>query len=255
MVKLVVQDDAGKSAVVPIEGEITIGRDADNTICLTDRNVSRHHAAIVGSDDYVEVRDLGSYNGVLVNGERITTSTRVSDRDRIQIGNYLLAVNGNGIRPVRNVLGPSTSEPEWEEADPGEYEEAYDSAEIPPRKQLPRPARYAVAEQSMDWPSEASGSFSVRAASVPRLPDRAIRLAPPIAERAETTSGVYEPDDRGADSIEIDVDDIDVVASAEIEPPPAKRSGRRRIVRPVVVVAIALLAAAGVAGALLLSAM
>ena len=47
MFKLVIQDDEGKTTVVPlIRDEITIGRKEGNTIRLTERNVSRRHARI-----------------------------------------------------------------------------------------------------------------------------------------------------------------------------------------------------------------
>ena len=50
MFKLVIQDDEGKTTVVPlIRDEITIGRKEGNTIRLTERNVSRRHARIVRS--------------------------------------------------------------------------------------------------------------------------------------------------------------------------------------------------------------
>ena len=43
MFKLVIQDDEGKTTVVPlIRDEITIGRKEGNTIRLTERNVSRN---------------------------------------------------------------------------------------------------------------------------------------------------------------------------------------------------------------------
>ena len=42
MYKLIIEDDEGKTTVVPlIRDEITIGRKEGNTIRLTERNVSR----------------------------------------------------------------------------------------------------------------------------------------------------------------------------------------------------------------------
>src|SRR5271170_4970364 len=91
MFKLVIQDDEGKTTVVPlIRDEITIGRKEGNTIRLTERNVSRRHARIVRSNGSVLVEDLDSYNGVKVNGARIQGRINVNEADRIQIGDYLL---------------------------------------------------------------------------------------------------------------------------------------------------------------------
>jgi pSer/pThr/pTyr-binding forkhead associated (FHA) protein len=76
MFKLVIQDDEGKTTVVPlIRDEITIGRKEGNTIRLTERNVSRKHAKISRANGAVAIEDLGSYNGVRVNGTRISQRT------------------------------------------------------------------------------------------------------------------------------------------------------------------------------------
>jgi pSer/pThr/pTyr-binding forkhead associated (FHA) protein len=91
MYKLIIQDDEGKTTVVPlIRDEITIGRKEGNTIRLTERNVSRKHARIVKANGSVVVEDLDSYNGVKVNGTRIQGRMSVNESDRIQIGDYLL---------------------------------------------------------------------------------------------------------------------------------------------------------------------
>ena len=79
MFKLIIEDDEGKTTVVPlIRDEITIGRKEGNTIRLTERNVSRRHAAHLRQQRLGPVEDLGSYNGVKVNGNRI--AGRVADQ-------------------------------------------------------------------------------------------------------------------------------------------------------------------------------
>jgi pSer/pThr/pTyr-binding forkhead associated (FHA) protein len=91
MFKLIIQDDEGKTTVVPLlRDEITIGRKEGNSIRLTERNVSRKHARILKSNGAVVVEDLDSYNGVKVNGTRIQGRVSVNESDRIQIGDYLL---------------------------------------------------------------------------------------------------------------------------------------------------------------------
>ncbi len=91
MFKLVIQDDEGKTTVVPlIRDEITIGRKEGNTIRLTERNVSRRHARIQRSNGSVAIEDLDSYNGILVNGTRIQGKVDLSEADRVQIGDYLI---------------------------------------------------------------------------------------------------------------------------------------------------------------------
>jgi pSer/pThr/pTyr-binding forkhead associated (FHA) protein/tetratricopeptide (TPR) repeat protein len=91
MYKLIIQDDEGKTTVVPlIRDEITIGRKEGNTIRLTERNVSRRHARLVKASGNVVIEDLDSYNGIRVNGTRIQGRVSVAETDRIQIGDYLL---------------------------------------------------------------------------------------------------------------------------------------------------------------------
>jgi len=92
MLKLIIEDDEGKTTVVPlIRDEITIGRKEGNTIRLTERNVSRRHAKLTRGNGEVVLEDLGSYNGIKVNGSRIAGQTAVGEGDRIQIGDYILA--------------------------------------------------------------------------------------------------------------------------------------------------------------------
>ncbi|MBX5483016.1 MAG: FHA domain-containing protein, partial [Myxococcaceae bacterium] len=93
MLKLIIEDDEGRKTVVPfVRDEITIGRQEGNTIRLTERNVSRRHARLLRSNGSVVVEDLGSYNGIRVNGEKVTGRANVSDGDLIQIGDYDLAI-------------------------------------------------------------------------------------------------------------------------------------------------------------------
>ena len=96
MNKLVIQDDEGKTTVVPlIREEITIGRKEGNTIRLTERNVSRRHARILRQNAAVQIEDLDSYNGVRVNGSRIQGRCPLSLSDRVQIGDYLIELKSD----------------------------------------------------------------------------------------------------------------------------------------------------------------
>ncbi len=93
MYKLIIQDDEGKTTVVPlIREELTIGRQDGNTIRLTERNVSRRHAKLLRGQDSILIEDLDSYNGVRVNGTRIQGKVEIKEADRVQIGDYLIEV-------------------------------------------------------------------------------------------------------------------------------------------------------------------
>ena len=86
MYKLIIEDDEGHTTVVPlVKDEITIGRKEGNTIRLTERNVSRHHARLIRSNGTVFIEDLDSYNGVKVNGGKISARTTIREGDLVEI--------------------------------------------------------------------------------------------------------------------------------------------------------------------------
>ena len=56
-------------SVMPlVDGQISIGRDESNQLCLNDTAVSRKHCRIERLDQQYQVLDLGSHNGTFVNG-------------------------------------------------------------------------------------------------------------------------------------------------------------------------------------------
>ncbi len=68
------------------EGEFAVGRNASCQLSLDDPLVSRRHALLHVGVGSVELEDLGSRNGVLVNGMRITGRVLLQQADRILIG-------------------------------------------------------------------------------------------------------------------------------------------------------------------------
>lgn len=85
-------------------GEFLIGRSAECQLALDDPLVSRKHAAIRVRKDGVTVEDLGSRNGVLLNGVKTEGAQPVADEDRITIGGQelrLYVVDENAEAQVR----------------------------------------------------------------------------------------------------------------------------------------------------------
>ena len=75
----------------PLDADmITIGRREGNTIVVKDPTVSRQHAAIRREGRDFVLRDLGSTDGVHVNGAPIAGECRLRDGDRIAIGAFEL---------------------------------------------------------------------------------------------------------------------------------------------------------------------
>lgn len=73
-------------------GETFIGRSRACVICFLDGRLSRRHAQITVTPMEAYITDLGSTNGVLVNGRRISGPARLSDGDQIIIGPCLFTV-------------------------------------------------------------------------------------------------------------------------------------------------------------------
>ena len=75
----------GKTAVLRSGGGV-IGRSRDCEVVLSDQNVSRRHAEVRPSGGKWIVKDLGSTNGVKVNGRRITGPQSLKSGDTIELG-------------------------------------------------------------------------------------------------------------------------------------------------------------------------
>jgi hypothetical protein len=67
-------------------GGATIGRSRDCDVVLADANVSRRHAEVAPRDGGWAIADLGSTNGVVLNGRRVRGSAPLQPGDRIELG-------------------------------------------------------------------------------------------------------------------------------------------------------------------------
>jgi hypothetical protein len=74
------------------EAGATLGRLPDNSICLTDGRLSRHHARIEFRDGGYWLSDLGSQNGTLVNNHLLSEARRLQAGDSIELGTTRLTV-------------------------------------------------------------------------------------------------------------------------------------------------------------------
>ena len=94
MWKLTITDDEGKQTELPLSrGEYAIGRAEENTVRLTDRNISRKHLVLRrGDEEGWLVEDLDSYNGCFVNGMRVSGTHPLYHGDLLQLGDYRLEI-------------------------------------------------------------------------------------------------------------------------------------------------------------------
>ena len=88
MPQLTIIAETGETSSLNLsKSELTIGRRRDNHLCLPHLSVSGYHARIHGDPDCLTLEDLGSTNGTLVNGRRITQRVLLHS-DEIIIGSY-----------------------------------------------------------------------------------------------------------------------------------------------------------------------
>ena len=71
------------------EGEVSIGREASNGVCLNDPSVSRRHCVITKEADQLKIIDLDSFNGTFINGVPVKEQP-LKHGDQIAIGDILL---------------------------------------------------------------------------------------------------------------------------------------------------------------------
>jgi len=156
--KLIIEDDEGQKRVVPVvSDEVTIGRDDGNTVRLPERNVSRRHARLRRDNGYFVIEDLGSSNGVRINGDRIAAPRRIQEGDLIQIGDYDLGIEGK----IEAVSVP----PQMQEAKP------------------PPPVRPAAATTPPAATGASGSTAIIRMSDLARAPRRFPRREIPKAEQ------------------------------------------------------------------------
>jgi hypothetical protein len=112
----------GEHDVELANGETLLGRGPKSTIVLDDALVSRTHAKIVVENGAVTIEDMGSANGVLVNGERLDKKRTLVNADRVVLGqqSFTLLLQAGSVRSeprvstraVRGTLDSNPVEPD-----------------------------------------------------------------------------------------------------------------------------------------------
>jgi ABC transport system ATP-binding/permease protein len=76
--------------------ELSIGRAENNDISLDGLQISNLHARLLQTNTGIVVEDLGSTNGVYVNGKRVFRET-LAQNDSVQIGTFLIQIDAANI--------------------------------------------------------------------------------------------------------------------------------------------------------------
>ncbi len=82
--------------------EFLIGRSQQCHLCVGSSSVSRQHCKITRNETTVSIQDLGSRNGTLVNGEKISGETELASGDELGVGTLkLLLTISHGINNLK----------------------------------------------------------------------------------------------------------------------------------------------------------
>src|SRR5215218_6686203 len=74
--------------------EVVVGR-TNADITIEDPLISRRHAVVRTVDSVLEIEDLGSLNGTVVNSEKLSAPRRLQPGDVIMVGATTLEVVGD----------------------------------------------------------------------------------------------------------------------------------------------------------------
>lgn len=87
-----------------INGSMTFGRSVKCELCFSDQALSRRHCEFYLKDDVLEVKDLASANGLLVNQQKVATAV-LQPGDQLKMGSVSLLVIG-----PKGTVAPSEDE-------------------------------------------------------------------------------------------------------------------------------------------------
>lgn len=83
-----------EGGIIPVQGELTIGRKNTNHLILEDQFVSGNHARVfLKNTDYM-LEDMGSTNGTKLNEERLEDRVILRVGDEIEVGSAIFRVIG-----------------------------------------------------------------------------------------------------------------------------------------------------------------
>ena len=108
-----VLQQVGGSRVIAIDrAVILVGRGADcDVVITTSQKISRHHCCVVQVDNSYYLRDLGSMNGVWLNGGRVNREARMASGDKVAIGDTEFLFHPNARIEQKKATSPPANRP------------------------------------------------------------------------------------------------------------------------------------------------
>lgn len=91
--RLVMRSGPTPGKVFPVQkDEVIIGRDLTNDIVINDAEISRRHSRLSMQAGGYAIEDLGSTNGTMVNGQRLTSPYALHSGEMILLGEHVSLV-------------------------------------------------------------------------------------------------------------------------------------------------------------------
>lgn len=140
LLKVISGPNAGAEIGIEKGRTYTLGKDPDSCdIVFQDLSVSRNHARLaVSADGAMEIEDLGSKNGTVINGTPVTEKKAITTQDMIALGTTVFLIIDREA-PQETIYSPMV--PSYE----------------PPKAETPPPAVIAAeepVEEKKDWKRE-----------------------------------------------------------------------------------------------------
>jgi pSer/pThr/pTyr-binding forkhead associated (FHA) protein len=132
-----------------VHGSMTFGRSAKCEMSFSDLELSRRHCEFFLKDDVLEVKDLASANGVLVNQQKVTTAV-LQPGDQLKMGSVSLLV-----------IGPKVSVAPAPDEDATQFMRAID---------LPKPLKGKAAASGAGTLNPLRGAAQAKPAGAPAAP-------------------------------------------------------------------------------------
>jgi len=141
LIKLQVRPADGDRFEFPIDTDsVIIGRSTSADVSIADRFLSRRHARLYRNEDDWLIEDLGSRNGTLVNGVKISAPSAVGPGDVIGISASIVEVVGADTRRVESTDDSTNTIFRPAEAILGESQKAMSRPDIVGQEDLRRAA-------------------------------------------------------------------------------------------------------------------
>lgn len=111
--------DAGRQ--LPLDRQLTVGRDESADFVLSDPHTSRRHCELTPADGRAIVKDLSSSNGTFVNNQEVIDSAELGPGDDLLVGVTVLELRGqeevqrreSGVRAVPDALRAPERTPDY----------------------------------------------------------------------------------------------------------------------------------------------